>query len=141
MIQVKKLNDKAKLPTRGSDGAAGYDIYAAEYVAIQPKSVHKVHTGISVIPPEGYFCALFARSGLAVKNGLRPANCVGVCDEDYRGEYIVALYNDSDKVQEVQMGDRIAQMVILPYLVDIIVGVDKLPETPRGKGGFGSTGV
>ena len=99
-----------------------------------------IGTGLAAQVPEGYFGACFARSGIAVRQGLRPANCVGVVDSDYRGEYIVALYNDSEESRTVQNGDRIAQLVIMPYLTVEFEQVDSLPETDRGSGGFGSTG-
>ena len=141
-IQIKKLTETAKLPTRGSDRAAGYDLYAdsVESVLIKPHTTTKVGTGLAIAIPEGYFGAIFARSGLAAKQGLRPANCVGVCDEDYRGEYIVALYNDTDMNRIIEPGDRIAQLVVLPYLPVEFEEVDELSETERGAGGFGSTG-
>lgn len=141
-IEIKKLTETAKLPTRGSDRAAGYDLYAdiQESVLIKPHTTTKIGTGLAVAIPEGYFGAIFARSGLATKQGLRPANCVGVCDEDYRGEYIVALHNDTDMNQIIEPGDRIAQLVVLPYLLVEFEEVTELSETERGAGGFGSTG-
>ncbi len=142
-IQIKKLNENAQLPTRGSSAAAGYDLYACidGEITIAPHTTVKIGTGLSVAVPEGYFGAVFARSGLAAKEGLRPANCVGVCDADYRGEYIVALHNDTDIPRTVQCGDRIAQLVIMPFLPAEFEEVDELSETQRGDGGFGSTGV
>lgn len=155
-INIKKLHDDAKIPTRGSDKAAGYDLYAyiKEFVGCEqtlpfeePKvkipahTTVKIGTGLSVAVPDGYFGAVFARSGLATKEGLRPANCVGVCDSDYRGEYIVALHNDTDTDRYVENGERIAQLVIMPYLSAEFVEVDELDETDRGEGGFGSTGT
>ena len=101
----------------------------------------KIGTGLTAALPDGYFAACFARSGLATKQGLRPANCVGVVDSDYRGEYIVALHNDSDEPRTVHDGDRIAQLVIMPYLAVSFEEADALPETERGAGGFGSTGI
>jgi dUTP pyrophosphatase len=101
----------------------------------------KIGTGIAVEIPEGYFGAIFARSGLATKRGLRPANCVGVVDADYRGELIVALHNDTEFPQEVSEGERIAQLVIIPHLSVRFVEVDDLSSTERGEGGFGSTGT
>ena len=141
-IKVKKLNDLATIPTRGSDQAAGYDLYAAtEYtIQIEPHSTVKVGTGLSFELPDRTFAGIFARSGLATKKGLRPANCVDVCDSDYRGEYIVALHNDTDKTVSIEPKERIAQMVLLPYIPMIFEEVDKLNETERGDGGFGSTG-
>ncbi len=142
VIQLKKLKENALLPTRGSEHAAGYDLYACleEDVLIAPGQTVKIGTGLAVAVPEGFFGAVFARSGLASKEGLRPANCVGVCDSDYRGEYIIALHNDSGMERTVRHGDRIAQLVILPFLPAEFEECDSLPETARGAGGFGSTG-
>jgi dUTP pyrophosphatase len=142
VIQLKKLKENALLPTRGSEHAAGYDLYACleEDVLIAPRQTVKIGTGLAVAVPEGFFGAVFARSGLASKEGLRPANCVGVCDSDYRGEYIIALHNDSGMERTVRHGDRIAQLVILPFLPAEFEECDSLPETARGAGGFGSTG-
>ncbi len=142
VIQLKKLKENALLPTRGSEHAAGYDLYACleEDVLIAPGQTVKIGTGLAVAVPEGFFGAVFARSGLASKEGLRPANCVGVCDSDYRGEYIIALHNDSNMTRTVRHGDRIAQLVILPFLPAEFEECDSLPETARGAGGFGSTG-
>ena len=123
--------------------AAGYDLYAClecDSVEIKPHETVKIGTGLAVAVPEGYFGAVFARSGLAAKEGLRPANCVGVCDSDYRGEYIVALHNDSEEVRTVSNGDRIAQLVIMPFLSVEFDQVEALDQTERGAGGFGSTG-
>lgn len=141
-IQIKKLNDNATIPTRGSDRAAGYDLYACleNEVVIGAGETVKIGTGLSIAVPEGYFGAIFARSGLAAKEGLRPANCVGVADSDYRGEYIVALHNDSAVSRTVTPGERIAQLVVMPYLSVEFEEVDSLDETERGAGGFGSTG-
>jgi len=141
-IQIKKLRPDAVIPTAGSRYAAGYDLYACTGgdVVIPPHSTAKIGTGLSLAIPEGYFGAVFARSGMASKQSLRPANCVGVCDCDYRGEYIVALHNDGDTPRTVSSGDRIAQLVILPYLPAEFEETDALPETERGSGGFGSTG-
>lgn len=141
-VQVKKLDSRAKLPTAGSAFAAGYDLYACldADVTIPPHATARIGTGLSLALPEQTFGAVFARSGLAAKEGLRPANCVGVCDSDYRGEYIVALHNDSDTPRVIRHGDRIAQLVLLPYLPMEFEQVDALPETERGAGGFGSTG-
>lgn len=141
-IQIKKLNENATIPTRGSDRAAGYDLYACleNEVVIGAGETVKIGTGLSIAVPEGYFGAIFARSGLAAKEGLRPANCVGVADSDYRGEYIVALHNDSAVSRVVTLGERIAQLVVMPYLSVEFDEVDALDETERGAGGFGSTG-
>ncbi len=142
-IKIKKLRDNAILPSRGSAAAAGYDLYACiseEDITIPPHATVKIGTGLAIAVPEGYFGAIFARSGLAAKEGLRPANCVGVADSDYRGEYIVALHNDTDLPKTVKCGERIAQLVIMPYLSVEFDEVDELDETDRGAGGFGSTG-
>lgn len=142
-MNIKFLNEYAKVPTRGSSYAAGYDLYAAinEPVTIFPGTTVSVTTGLAMEIPENFFGAIFARSGLATKRGLRPANCVGVVDADYRGEVIVAIHNDSDKVQQINPGERIAQMVFLPYRsMGNFEVVDELNDTARGAGGFGSTG-
>lgn len=143
IIQIKKLNEKATIPTRGSEYAAGYDLYAcieSGSVTIAPHATEKIGTGLAIAVPNGYFGAIFARSGLASKEGLRPANCVGVADSDYRGEYIVALHNDSDMARTVTHGDRIAQLVIMPHLSVEFAEANSLDSTDRGEGGFGSTG-
>ena len=142
--KIKLLRDGAQIPTLGSDKAAGLDMYACidSPVEIGPGETVKIGTGIAITPPAGYFGAIFARSGLATKQGLRPANCVGVADQDYTGEYIVALHNDSEFGRIIYNGDRIAQLVFLPYIEDIgIEIVDDLESTERGAGGFGSTGI
>lgn len=144
-INIKKTDPDAIVPTRGSEYAAGYDLYAhftAPFSgqAIRPGATAKIGTGICMEIPEGYFGAIFARSGLATKQGLRPANCVGVVDSDYRGEIIVALHNDSKEDRDVLEGERIAQIVIIPFLPVDFNEVDMLNETVRGAGGFGSTG-
>lgn len=141
-IKIKKLTDTAKTPTRGSEHAAGYDMYAdvKEDVQIKPHETVKIGTGLAMEIPDGYFGAIFARSGLAAKEGLRPANCVGVCDSDYRGEYIVAIHNDSEETRTITAGERIAQLVVMPYLPVTFDEVVELTDTNRGEGGFGSTG-
>ncbi|MBE6996594.1 MAG: dUTP diphosphatase [Ruminococcaceae bacterium] len=141
-ILVKKLRPDALLPRAGSAQAAGYDLHACmdAPVVIPPHGTVKVGTGLAIAVPEGWFGAIFARSGLAAKQGLRPANCVGVCDSDYRGEYIIALHNDLDTPCSVSPGDRIAQLVILPCAAAEFAEADALPDTARGAGGFGSTG-
>ncbi len=141
-IPVKKLRPDARLPVAGSRYAAGYDLFACmdAPVVIPPHTTAKIGTGLSVAVPEGWFGAIFARSGLATKQGLRPANCVGVCDSDYRGEYIIALHNDSDSAQTVTPGERIAQLVLLPCASAEFAEAETLPDTERGAGGFGSTG-
>ena len=141
-IKVKKLNNLAKMPSRGSSDAAGYDLYAATnyIIDIAPHSTVKIGTGLSFELPLGTFAAIFPRSGIATKRGLRPANCVGVCDSDYRGEYIVALHNDTDELQSIDPGERIAQMILLPFIEMNFEEVDELSDTNRGGGGFGSSG-
>lgn len=142
MINIKKLTKTAKIPTRQHEGDAGYDLYAdiQEPVTIEPHTTEFIHTGIAVEIPDGYFGAIFARSGLASKQGLRPANCIGVCDSRYRGEYMVALHNDSVNERTVSPGDRIAQLIVMPYLDVEFNEVDELASTERGDAGFGSTG-
>ncbi len=141
-INIKKLRDSACIPTRGSRYAAGYDLYAdlSEDTIIKPHEAKMIPTGLVVEIPEGYFAAIFARSGLATKEGLRPANCVGVCDSDYRGEYMVSLRNDSTVERVIKPHERIAQMVVMPYLSVEFEEVDTIEDTERGAGGFGSTG-
>lgn len=141
-VNIKKLTDTAKTPTRGSEHAAGYDLYAdtKNQVMISPHETEKIGTGLAIEIPDGYFGAIFARSGLAAKEGLRPANCVGVCDSDYRGEYIIAVHNDSDQPRVIDPGERIAQLVVMPYLAVTFEEVTELTDTNRGEGGFGSTG-
>lgn len=142
-IMIKKLRENAKLPTRGSEQAAGYDMYAcldADNIEIPPHKTVKVPTGVAMAIPDGYFGALFARSGLAAKQGLRPANCVGVIDSDYRGEFIVMLHNDTDETKTVENGERIAQLVVIPFMSVDFDETDTLSDTARGEGGFGSSG-
>lgn len=141
-IEIKKLRENAKIPTRGSEYAAGYDLYACidEAVTIMPHTTEKIGTGLSIAVPNGYFGAIFARSGLAAKEGLRPANCVGVADSDYRGEYMVAMHNDTDAVRTILPDERIAQLVVMPFLEAEFEEKEELEKTERGSGGFGSTG-
>jgi len=142
-IRIKKLDQKAKIPTRGSEHAAGWDLYACldNPILIKAGETIKVKTGLSFEVPVGYAGFVFARSGLATSQGLAPANKVGVCDPDYRGDYTVALHNHSDKNVIVEPYDRIAQVVFMPYLETNLILSDELSETVRGVGGFGSTGV
>lgn len=142
-LNIKRLTETAKIPTRGSDMAAGYDLYADTdtQIAIPPHETVMVSTGITIEIPEGYFGAIYARSGMASKRGLRPANCVGVVDPDYRGAWMIAVHNDTDEVRTIEAGERIAQMVVMPYLSVEFEEVDELSETKRGIGGFGSTGT
>ena len=141
-IKIKKLNNLAKMPSRGSSDAAGYDLYAATNynIEIQPHNTVKIGTGLSFELPQGTFAAIFSRSGIATKRGLRPANCVGVIDSDYRGPVIVALHNDTDEIQSVEPGERIAQMILLPFISMDFNEVNELSDTARGEGGFGNSG-
>ena len=143
-IDFVKLSSTAQAPTRGSAQAAGYDLHAdlgcLPHVMIAPGEVRKISTGIAIALPENTFGALFARSGMATKQGLAPANKVGVIDSDYRGPVIVAIRNESDQMQVINHGERIAQLVVLPYLPVTYNEVDTIGTTMRGEGGFGSTG-
>lgn len=141
-INIKKLTETAILPKRGSAYAAGYDLFAdiQEVLEIQPHETKMISTGLSMEIPAGYFGGIFARSGLSAKEGLRPANCVGVVDADYRGPVCVALHNDGEVVRKVQPKQKIAQMVVVPFLAVEFDEVEELSETVRGEGGFGSTG-
>lgn len=141
-VKVKKLDDKAIVPTYGTAFSAGADLYACidEKVTIKENETVMIHTGISVEIPQGFGGFVFARSSLGCKRGLAPANKVGVIDSDYRGEIMVGLHNHSGKTQEIEVGERIAQMVILPYASAKFVLADGLTDTERGSGGFGSTG-
>lgn len=142
VANIQKLNENAIVPVQSSACAAGFDLSACieNDIEIAPGGTEKIGTGLAITPPAGYFGAIFARSGIATKRGLRPANCVGVCDEDYTGEYIVALHNDSEEWQIIHSGDRIAQLVFLPYMNVSFNEVEQLDVTDRGAGGFGSTG-
>ena len=141
-IRVKKLRPNAKLPTYGSQEAAGADLYACldKPVTIQPGKSAFIPTGLSMEIPTGYAGLIYARSGLACKRGLAPANKVGVIDSDYRGEFIIVLHNHGDSDQCVSNGERIAQLVITPVLSVAYCEVDELTDTLRSEGGFGSTG-
>ena len=165
-LKAKRLSDTAKLPTYGSEKAACVDLYCDlrvdkcidlnpanvdfrnvgysgdcfDRVNIAPHSTVKIPTGWAFQPPEGYAGFIYARSGLATKNGLRPSNCVGVCDEDYSVEYILVIHNDTYDYQCINNGDRIAQLEFRPYEQAEFELVDKLDETERGDGAFGSTG-
>ncbi len=141
-IKIKLLNEKATIPTYGSEYAAGADLYAAldEKIEIKPGKTAFIGTGVSMAIPEGLGGFIFARSGLGCKKGLAPSNKVGVIDSDYRGEIIVALHNHSKDTHEINPNDRIAQIVFMPYIKGSFKVVDDLEKTLRGKGGFGSTG-
>lgn len=142
-INIKKLNENAKVPTFGSQFAAGFDLYACntEPITIAAGETVLIHTGLAMEIPVGYGGFVYARSGLATKKGLAPANKVGVIDADYRGEIMVALHNQSKVSQEIAAGERIAQMVIAPFLKVDFNEVAELEATDRGAGGFGSTGT
>ena len=157
-VKIKRLSDTAIIPTYGSAKAAGMDLYAdlggvkeitlngvthqaPVATDIDPHTNKLIGCGFAFQPPEGYVGLIFARSGLASKQNMRPANCVGVCDEDYRGEYKVAVHNDGEEVQIIHHGDRIAQLMFFPYEQANLIEVDELDSTERGSGGFGSTGT
>lgn len=142
-VTIKKLDSRATIPTYGSEQAAGADLYAVTDgdVTIAPGETVLIHTGLSMELPVGYVGLIYARSGLASKKGLAPANKVGVIDSDYRGEFLVALHNHSNAPQTIIHGERIAQLVIAPYLTAVFQEASTLSETERGAGGFGSTGT
>jgi len=142
-INIKKLDERAVVPTFGSEYAAGADLYACldEPITIEPGTTTMIHTGLAMEIPEGYAGLIYARSGLASKKGLAPANKVGVVDPDYRGEFMVALHNHSLVSATIEPGERIAQLVVTPYLPVEFTVTDSLSDTVRGAGGFGSTGT
>ena len=142
-VNIKKLNPKATMPTYGSEYAAGADLYACldDEVVIAPHATVVIPTGLAMELPVGYAGLIYARSGLATKKGLAPANKVGVVDCDYRGEVKVALHNHGEVAQTVADGERVAQLVITPYITASFTTVEELSETVRGEGGFGSTGT
>jgi dUTP pyrophosphatase len=150
-VKIKRLSNTAILPTYGSEKAAGIDLYAdlkgEDSIAIANGMTKKIGCGFAFQPPAGYVGLIFARSGIATKKNLRPANCVGVCDEDYTGEYIIPLHNDHpyngryDLCEYVKHGDRIAQLMFIPYEQANLIEVDELDATDRADGGFGSSGV
>jgi len=141
-IPTKILNKYAKIPTNGSEESAGYDLYAAieKPIDILPHSTKKIDTGLSFELPGGTFAGIFPRSGIATKRGLRPINSPGVIDSDYRGNVIVALHNDTNEVQTVEPGERIAQMILLPYFAMSFYVTENLSDTNRGASGFGDSG-
>ena len=145
-IKVKfvKVREGAKVPERGSKFAAGYDLSACipdmERVIIHPGETVKIPSGLAVKIPDGYFGGVFARSGLSTKQGLRPATAVSVIDSDYVGEIFIPIHNDSNEIRVIEHGQRICQLVILPYLNAEFEETDKLDETERGDNGFGSSG-
>lgn len=145
-VRIKKIYEDAIIPTHGSEYSAGYDLHAyikneSGVIQIAPHRMIKINTGIAISLPHDTFGGIYARSGLASKRGLRPANCTGIIDSDFTGEIIIALYNDSDEVQEVKDGERVAQLIIQQYITVDFNEVEDLPHTERGSGGFGSTGT
>ncbi len=142
-VKIKKLSDKAIVPTKGSAEAAGADLYALceEEITLEPGETMLIHTGIAAELPPLTVGLVFSRSGIALKKGLAPANKVGVIDSDYRGEIMVALHNHSNKPQTIVPGERIAQLVVIPYYSAAFSVVDELSSTERASGGFGSTGT
>ncbi len=142
-VKIKKLNPAATTPTYGTEFAAGADLYACtdESITINPGETQFIHTGLAMEIPEGLVGLIYARSGMACKKGVAPANKVGVIDSDYRGEIIVALYNHSETPLVVNNGERVAQMVYAPYYHAQFTEVNELEDSVRGEGGFGSTGV
>lgn len=142
-VKIKKLNSQAVIPTYGTEFSAGADLYACmdETVTFKPGETRLIKTGLAMEIPVGYAGLIYARSGLATKKGLAPANKVGVIDADYRGEIMVALHNHSTVETTVEPGERIAQMVITPFLAANFIPADELNDTTRGTGGFGSTGT
>lgn len=139
-IKIKKFNDKAIIPTKAHATDAGYDLYACEDETIHVKENRVIPTGIGFEIPEGFFGAIYPRSGLATKQGLRLANCVGVVDCGYTNQVYVPLYNDYFKTQTINAGDRIAQIIFQPYLEVRFNEVNELEDTDRGLNGFGSSG-
>lgn len=142
-MKIKLLSNLATIPTRGSEEAAGYDLYAAipETTIIPAHKTEKIPTDIAMEIPKGFAGLIMARSGLATKEGLRPANCVGLIDSDYRGNIIVALHNDTNTNKTIDPDERIAQLVIIPFESVEFEVVDELSDTVRAEGGFGSTGT
>lgn len=139
-MNIKLLHYGANIPTRATRHSAGYDLYAYTDATIRPGESEMIGTGVAMEIPDSCVGLVFARSGLACKQGVRPANCVGVIDSDYRGEIKVCLYNDANQNRFIDQGDRIAQIVIVPYMAPELVVVDELNDTERSDGGFGHTG-
>lgn len=142
-VRIKKLHEKAVLPTYGTEAAAGADLYAllaAPEETIAPGETKLIHTGIAIELPTGLAGFVYARSGLSTKRGLAPANKVGVIDPDYRGEVLVALHNHGKVPQSISNGERVAQLLIAPYVTACFEEADSLSDTVRGEGGYGSTG-
>lgn len=142
-IRFKKLTDTAIMPVRADDGSAGYDLYSDNDndVVIRPGTTESIPTNIAMAIPEGYFGAIYARSGLAFRNGIRPSNAVGIIDSSYRGNVMIGLYNDSDEPFIVTPNMRVAQLIIQKYSTVSFVEVEELDDTERGANGFGSSGL
>ncbi len=143
IVKIKKLKENAVLPTHGSAGAAGFDLYACmeEPVAVEPRKLYKIPTGIAIaLPGPDTVALIFARSGLGVNHGVSLPNAVGVVDSDYRGEIIIGIGNTSDETYVISPGERIAQLVVMPVFEPALMETDTLDETARGAGSFGSTG-
>ena len=143
LVRFKKINPNASIPTYGSSYAAGCDLSACidQAISIPPHTTIKVPTGLAIELPENTVGLIYARSGMATKRHLEPANKLGVIDAEYRGEIIVALHNHSEEAQTIEVGERIAQLVVAPFYHVEFEEVDELSETVRGEGGFGSTGT
>ena len=142
-MRIKKLNDKACAPTRADGGSAGFDLYAVVdngETTVLPGKTKMLGSGYAFEIPEGYFGGVFPRSGLSTKHGIRLANCVAVIDSSYRGEVKIPLFNDSNEAYTIRNGDRVAQLIIIPYAAETIEEVDDLSDTDRGDGGFGHSG-
>lgn len=141
-LNIKKVRENAHIPTRADEGAAGYDLYAATDgdIVIEPGKTAMIPSGYAFEIPAGYFGGVFPRSGLSTKHGIRLANCVAVIDSSYRGEVQIPLHNDLDEAYTIHTGDRVAQMVIIPYFAEDLNETDELSDTTRGQGGFGSSG-
>ena len=141
-VKIKKVTETAILPTKGTEGSAGYDLYvdSDEDIMIHPHRTEMLQTNIAFEIPKGYFGAVYARSGISTKRGLRPATCVSVIDSDYRGSVGVPIHNDTDGIRFVDAHERVAQIVIIPIPDVELVLVDELSDTGRGTGGFGSSG-
>lgn len=141
-VNIKKLNENAIIPTYGTEYSAGFDLYSVsdEEITINPHETVFIKTGLAMEIPIGYGGFIFARSGLSTKKGLAPVNKVGIIDADYRGEIMVALYNQTDESKTIDAYERIAQMVIMPFITANFIETNELSETERGNNGFGSTG-
>lgn len=139
-VNVLRLLPSAQIPAYATAGAACFDLSAAAGCIVQPGQAQTIRTGLAVELPDGFVMRIYARSGMATKHGMRPANCVGIVDADYRGEVLVRLHNDGERAIVIHMGDRIAQAEVAPVLRADFAEVDVLSETGRGAGGFGSTG-